>query len=120
MEKINTTWKIFSMYMLILIFILFSGNAFGQMKVIQFNAGWNSSNEAPWVMKLTDCQTIGYVDISTDKEAQTKYKIAVIPTIIIFKDGEEVARFQADLSFKMVATREEVQEEIDNQLMSDF
>ena len=53
-------------------------------------------------------------------EAQTKYKIAVVPTIIIFKDGEEVARFQADLSFKMVATREEVQEEIDNQLMSDF
>ena len=41
-------------------------------------------------------------------------------TIIIFKDGEEVARFQADLSFKMVATEEEVQEEIDNQLMSDF
>ena len=33
---------------------------------------------------------------------------------------KEVARFQADLSFKMLATREEVQEEIDNQLMSDF
>ena len=49
-----------------------------------------------------------------------KHKIAVIPTIIIFKDGEEVARFQADLSFKMVATRKEIQEEIDNQLMSDF
>ena len=44
----------------------------------------------------------------------------IITTIIIFKDGEEVARFQADLSFKMVATKEEVQEEIDNQLMSDF
>ena len=38
----------------------------------------------------------------------------------LFKDGDEVARFQADLSFKMTATREEVQEEIDNQLMSDF
>ena len=49
-----------------------------------------------------------------------KYKIAVVPTIIIFKDGEEVARFQADLSFKMVATREDIQGEIDNQLMSDF
>ena len=40
----------------------------------------------------------------------------------MFNDGavEEVKRFQADLSFKMVATKEEVQEEIDNQLMSDF
>ena len=108
------------MYILVILLMLFTGSAFGQIKVIQFNAGWNKANEAPWVMKLEDCQTVGYIDISTDKEAQTKYKIAVIPTIIIFKDNEEVARFQADLSFKMVATREEVQEEIDNQLMSDF
>ena len=69
---------------------------------------------------LQDCQTKSYVDISKDIEAQKKYKIAVVPTIIIFKDGEEVARFQADLSFKMTATKKEVQEEIDNQLMSDF
>ena len=120
MERIDATWRIFGMYLLVLVFILISGNAFGQIKVIQFNAGWNKANEAEWVMKLEDCQTIGHVDIGTDKEAQKKYKIAVIPTIVIFKDGEEVARFQADLSFKMVATREEVQEEIDNQLMSDF
>ena len=120
MKKVDTTWKIFSMYMLILVFVLFCGNAFGQIKVIQFNAGWNKANEAPWVGKLTDCNTIAYIDIGSDKKAQTKYKIAVIPTIIIFKDGEEVARFQADLSFKMVATKEEVQEEINNQLMSDF
>ena len=120
MENTNTTWKIFSMYMLVILLMLFAGNAFGQIKVIQFNAGWNKANEAAWFMKLTDCDTKAYVDISTDKKAQSKYKIAVIPTIIIFKDGEEVARFQADLSFKMVATREEVQEEINDQLMSDF
>ena len=119
MEK-TSTWRIFCMYLLVLVFILISGNAFSQIKVIQFNAGWNKVNEAPWVNKLTDCNTVAYIDISTNKEAQSKYKIAVIPTIIIFKDGEEAARFQADLSFKMVATREEVQEEIDNQLMSDF
>ena len=108
------------MYLLVLVFILISGNAFSQIKVIQFNAGWNKANEAPWVMKLEDCNTIGYIDIATNKEAQKEYKIAVIPTIVIFKDGDEVARFQADLSFKMVATREEVQEEINDQLMSDF
>ena len=88
--------------------------------VVQFNAGWNSANDVEWVRDLKDCKTIAYTDIGKDKEAQTKYKIAVVPTIIIFKDGEEAARFQADLSFKMVATKEEVQEEIDNQLMSDF
>ena len=93
---------------------------FSQIEVKYFNAAWNSSNDIDWFMSLQDCSTKDVTDIGKDKEAQAKYKIAVIPTIIIFKDGEEVARFQADLSFKMVATREEVQEEIDNQLMSDF
>ena len=105
----------------ILFLLVISCNvAFGQIKVEQFNAGWNSANDISWVQSLKDCKTIGYTDIAKDTEAQTKYKIAVVPTIIIFKDGEEVARFQADLSFKMVATREEVQEEINNQMMSDF
>jgi len=102
---------------LLLLIPMFS---FGQINAKYFNAAWNSANDVSWFMSLQDCGTKDVTDIAKDKEAQTKYKIAVIPTIIIFKDGEEVARFQADLSFKMVATREEVQEEIDNQLMSDF
>ena len=100
--------------------MLLCNNSFAQIKVIQFNAGWNSANDVSWFMDLEDAKTKGYTDIAKDTEAQTKYKIAVVPTLIIFKDGEEVARFQADLSFKMVATKEEVQEEISNQLMSDF
>ena len=105
----------------ILFLLVISCNvAFGQIKVEQFNAGWNSANDVGWVQSLKDCKTIGYTDIAKDTEAQTKYKIAVVPTIIIFKDGEEAARFQADLSFKMLATKEEVQEEIDNLMMSDF
>ena len=116
----DTTWKIFSVYTLIIILILVTQSAFGQVKVVQFNAGWNSANDVEWVMSLKDCKSIAYTDIGKDKEAQKEYKIAVVPTIIIFKDGEEVARFQADLSFKMIATKEEVQEEIDEILMSDF
>ena len=120
MKTVDTAWKIFIGYMLVLFFILLTNSAFGQIEVKQFNAGWNSVNDVPWVQKLSDCKTIGYYDIGKDKEMQKEYKIAVVPTIIIFKDDEEVARFQADLSFKMLATREEVQEEISNQLMSDF
>ena len=120
MEKIDATWKIFGVYMSILVFMLFVNNAFSQIKVTQFNAGWNNANSISWVVDLKDCDTKNYVDIAKDVDAQKKYKIAVVPTIIIFKDGEEVTRFQADLSFKMVATKEEVQEEIDEQLMSDF
>ena len=120
MEKPDVTWRIFGMYMLVLILMIWAGTANAQIQVMQFNASWNSDNEVPWVGKLTDCKTISYVDISKQADLAKKHKIAVIPTIIIFKDDEEVARFQADLSFKMVATKKEVQEEIDNQLMSDF
>ena len=107
-------------YLFVIIFWLIVTTAFGQIELKHFNAGWNSANDVSWFMDLNDAKTKGYTDIAKDTEAQTKYKIAVVPTIIVFKDGEEVARFQADLSFKMVATKEDVQEEIDNQLMSDF
>jgi len=120
MSKIDVSWKILSVYLLVLILVCMCGEASGQISVAQYNASWNSANEVTWVEKLSDCQTASYVDISSQADEATKHKIAVIPTIIIFKDGEEVARFQADLSFKMIATREEVQEEIDNILMSDF
>ena len=120
MEKIDVIWKIFSMYILIIFFILLGNTAFAQIEVIHFNAEWNSANGVPWVMDLEDCKTIGLTDITKNPDIAKKHKIAVVPTIIIFKEGEEVARFQADLSFKMVATREEVQEEINNQTMSDF
>ena len=51
---------------------------------------------------------------------QQKHKVVVVPTIIIFKDGEEVKRYQADISFKMLATKNELQEEIDEIIMSSF
>jgi len=120
MNKIDVTWKVFCFYMFIILFMLIASSANSQISVKHFNAEWNKANGADWFMDLEDCNTKSYVDISKDPEAQKKYKIAVVPTIIIFKDGEEVARFQADLSFQMLATREEVQEEIDEQLMSDF
>ena len=113
-------YKIWTAYILLIIFMIVAGTSYGQITVKHFNAGWNEANGVDWIMDLKDCDTKGYVDIAKDPDVQKEHKIAVVPTIIIFKDGEEVARFQADLSFKMVATKEEVQEEINEQLMSDF
>jgi len=120
MEKSEIGWPQYILYLFVMIFVFLASTAFGQIEVKHFNAGWNSANDVAWIMDLEDCKTIGTTDIAKNQDIATKHKIAVVPTIIIFKDGEEVARFQADLSFKMVATREEVQEEINNQLMSDF
>ena len=120
MEKSEIGWPQYILYLFVMIFVFLASTAFGQIEVKHFNAEWNSANSVSWFMDLEDCKTKGTTDIAKNPDQAKKYKIAVVPTIIIFKDGEEVARFQADLSFKMVATREEVQEEIDNQLMSDF
>ena len=123
MKDKTVTWKIFGLYLLVIVLMLLSGSAFSQITIRYFNAEWNNANAVEWCHTnkkgLTDCEVEVY-DIGKDSEAQKEYKIVVVPTIIIFKDGDEVARFQADVSFKMVATRKEVQEEIDEQLMSDF
>ena len=99
MKKPDVTWRIFGMYMLILLLMLISNSSSGQMSIAVFNAGWNESNKVEWAYELTDIQTAAYIDVSKDTELQKKHKIAVIPTIIIFKDNVEVARFQADLKF---------------------
>ena len=104
---------------LLFILMLFSETIFAQIEARHFNAGWNEANNVAWFMDL-DCKTKGLTDIAKNPDEATKYKISVVPTIIIFKDGEEAIRFQADLSFKMVATKEEVAEAIDELLMSDF
>ena len=116
----NINWQTRTLYMLVIILMLLSSVCFGQIKVVQYNASWNKANDVPWVMDLKDCKTIGYTDIAKQTKAQAKYKIAVVPTIIIFKDGEEIKRYQADLSFKLLATRKEIQGFINEQIMSDF
>tara|TARA_R100001129_G_scaffold17854_1_gene11456 strand:- start:514 stop:798 length:285 start_codon:yes stop_codon:yes gene_type:complete len=92
---------------------------YSQIEVIQYNAGWNSANDVGWCEDLTDCD-IDYVDIMDKPKQQEKYNIAVVPTIIIFDEGEEIKRYQADISFSMKATREEVQEFIDEQIANKF
>lgn len=102
----------------VLLFII-SFPLLGQIEVKYFNAQWNATNEIEWVEKLTDCDIEKY-DIGTKPEDADKYKVVVVPTILIFQDGEEVERYQADISFKMSATREEVQDKIDELIMSAF
>ena len=104
---------------LIIIFLLLAGIVSAQVEVIHFNAGWNSSNDVKWVDELNDCE-IKYIDIAENTKAQNKYEITVVPTIIILDDGEEDERYEADISFSMKATREDVQEYIDELIINKF
>ena len=105
--------------LLLILLAVFSLNASSQIVVTHFNAEWNDPNKVSYIGKLTDCDIV-YVDIAKSPKIQEKHNIIIVPTVVIFKDGEEVKRFQADISFSMKATRKEMQEAIDELLMSDF
>jgi hypothetical protein len=98
--------------------LLICATAYCQIEAVHFNAGWNDANDVEWFSKIKDCDTKSL--LIEDDDNQSEYKIAIVPTIIIFDDGEEVKRFQADLSFKMVATRKEVEEYIEELIISKF
>tara|TARA_R110000824_G_C14736947_1_gene626985 strand:+ start:29 stop:379 length:351 start_codon:yes stop_codon:yes gene_type:complete len=112
-------WKIFSTYVLIIILTLVCQTTFGQIVVTHFNAEWNDHNKSDWVDSLEDCE-ITYVDIAGSPKIQKKHNVTVVPTIIIFKDGEEMHRFEANLSFKMIATRKELQKYVDELIEDKF
>jgi|TARA_R110000796_G_scaffold40099_2_gene99471 hypothetical protein len=126
MSKDYTVWKIFGGYVLILLLMLLSNTASGQnpcgndgLCVVQFNAGFNEGNKVAWVGNLGECKTT-FIDIGTDTKAAGKYKIVVIPTILIFNSGEEVGRFQANIMMQMEATQKEIQNKIDEIIMESF
>jgi len=111
--------KIFSVYLLIILLMLLANTSSGQIVVTHFNAEWNNPNKVKFIGELTDCEIV-YVDIAVAPKLQAKHEIIVVPTVVIFKDGEEVKRWQADISFAMKATRKDMQDFIDELLMEDF
>ena len=70
--------------------------------VVQVNASWNYQNRLA-IEKLKDCY-IAEVDLSNRQIGaviQREWKVKVVPTIIIFKNGMEVKRFEAGVSMKL-------------------
>ena len=87
--------------------------------VVEFNASFNEANSVDWIDELSDCEG-KRVDIGAEPDLQKEHKIVVVPTVIIFNDGEEVERFQANIMMQLEATLDDVQEAVDEIIMSDF
>ena len=111
--------------LLVILFLLLSTITFSQtidckdndICVVEFNASFNEQNKTTWLNDLTDC---GVKRILIDKgEWKAKFKIFAVPTIIVF-NGEEVERFSPNIMMQIDAKLEDVQEVIDETLMSDF
>ena len=69
-----------------------------------------------WSLKIEEkkISTEDYPDIGPENS------VTGIPCLLIFNKGEEVKRFQADISFAMKATKNDVQEVVDEIIMDQF
>ncbi len=77
----------------------------------QFNASWNTS---PNVTGLDAIKWYSYheIDIAKNTQAKTKHKIITLPTVIYFKDGVEVKRWEAGIGMKATFTAHQINAEI--------
>tara|TARA_R110002050_G_scaffold14651_15_gene46088 strand:- start:3426 stop:3800 length:375 start_codon:yes stop_codon:yes gene_type:complete len=124
METETMGWRTTIVYAVLMIVMLVGGMSMNAQNlcgsdicVVQFNASWNESNSVDYLDKLTDCEVM---NVNIDEGTyQSDYKIVVVPTIVVF-NGKEVERFQANIMMHMEATRKEVQESVDEIIMSSF
>ena len=89
--------------------------------IVEYWASWNILNMAT-ILDSIDIEDakIYRVNIDTSPKVTAKQKIVVVPTIIIYDDGIEYKRLQADLTFKLVIKKKDLQIVVDEILMSNF
>ena len=85
------------LYALIMILVFTAATAFGQVKVIHFNAGWNSANDVEWFDKLSDANKKSlsideaYKILNLDRNKKvTKEDIRNLVVGLMNEDQEEV------------------------------
>lgn len=83
-------------------FIRKPGNA-----AVQFNSTWNRQNEYKWV----PIKGVRYIEVDIDNfpEYRSKYKLKSLPTIILYNNGKEVKRFEANIMMKLELKQNEIQ-----------
>ena len=87
--------------------------------VVEYWAEWNKSNEFIGLEKLKDC-TIYRACISKCSDAANKYKIKAVPTVIIYDNGEEIARFTPNIMLQLEANKSDVQSAINEIVLNKF
>tara|TARA_R110002167_G_scaffold7683_11_gene36183 strand:+ start:1574 stop:1963 length:390 start_codon:yes stop_codon:yes gene_type:complete len=87
--------------------------------VVEFWVGWNSSNEFAELSKLKECETYR-LDISKSSDIQKEYNVSAVPTVIVFDNGEEKERFNANIMFQLDANKKIIQNSVDTLTLNKF
>ena len=86
---------------------------------VEFWADWNYANQFNDLVKLKECEKYR-LDIMAKADIQAEYNITGIPTVIIFDNGIEKARFNPNIMFKLDACKKTVQHSVDTIKLSKF
>ena len=89
--------------------------------VVEFWATWNEANKVSILDKWDTFDAKVYrVNIETYPKIQADNEVVILPTIIFYDDGKEVKRLQGDMSFSLEVTIKELDDIVDEILMSKF
>jgi len=98
---------------LTLIAILFCTAMYSQDYVLlEINSEWNWSNKAKIDKIHSITHKVAYLEQQT---LSFKKKVKSVPLVILYKDGKPIKRWQADLSFKLIITKEQVLKAIETE-----
>ena len=89
-----------------LIAIFLVTQIYGQKYVLlEINSDWNLRNSAK-IEKVNNVEyRIAYLE---DQTPAFRNKIKSVPIAILYKDNNKIGQWSADLSFKLVITKEEI------------
>ena len=87
--------------------------------VVEFWAEWNKANEFTELNKLKD-SSVYRVDIMHCAKLQADYKISAVPTVVVFDNGVEKERFNANIMFQLEADKKTIQTSIDTIILNKF
>ena len=87
--------------------------------VVEFWAEWNKANEFKELNKLKD-SSVYRVNIMHCTKLQADYNISAVPTVVIFDNGIEKERFNANIMFQLEADKKTIQTSIDTIILNKF
>jgi len=97
--------NILTLAMLLLTSVLYSQ----KYVLVEINSEWNLKNSAK-IDKVKNVEhRITYLE---DQTPSFKKKIKSVPLAILYKDNDAIARWDADISFKLVVTEEQIKKAI--------
>lgn len=98
---------------LVLIVLFVCVNSFSQeYTVLHINSSWNYRNDYKQLNQIEGARIVKA--LLEDQKASIRQQIKSVPVIFIYKGNSLIGRWDADISLKIKAPIEELQEVIDN------